>query len=112
MNQSRIKVIFIINRDQPLNNGMPNTTKQTLIAHLETEGFNNLIWDNGNNILEVDLIKGVEGWTNEIFRYIYNDLFHNNRFDDNTINQINNLQNRRLFPYLNNNFDLFSKIHQ
>ena len=111
LNQSRIKVIFIINRDQPLNNGMPNTTKQTLKAHLETEGFNNLIWDNGNNILEVDLIKGVEGRTNEIFRYIYNDLFHNNRFDDNAINRINNLQNRRLFPYLNNNFDLFSKIH-
>lgn len=39
---------------------MPNTTKQTLKAHLETEGFNNLIWDNGNNILEVDLIKGVK----------------------------------------------------
>ena len=110
LNESGIKVIFIINRDRPKNNGMPNTTKTTLIAHLRTRGFNNLIRDNGNNILEVDLINGVEGRTNEIFRYIYNDLTHNNRFDDNVINEINNLQNQELFTFMHNNCDLFSKI--
>ena len=110
LNESRIKVIFIINRDKPRNNGMPNTTKTTLIAHLRARGFNNLIKGNGNNILEVDLINGVEGRTNEIFRYIYNDLTHNNRLDENRINEINNLQNQELFTYLHNNCELFSKI--
>lgn len=85
-------------------------TKTTLIEYLNTRQFNNLIRDNGNNILEVDLINGVEGRTNEIFRYIYDDLTHNNRFDNNAINEINRLQNQELFPFLHNNYDLFSKI--
>jgi uncharacterized protein (DUF697 family) len=110
LNEYGIKVIFIINRDRPRDNGMPNTTKSTLIDHLRSNGFNNLIRNNGNNILEVDLIQGVEGRTNEIFRYIHNDLTQNNRIDNNVINQINDLQNQQLFPYLHNHFDLFSKI--
>ena len=85
-------------------------TKTTLIEYLNTRQFNNLIRDNGNNILEVDLINGVEGRTNEIFRYIYDDLTHNNRLDNNAINEINRLQNQELFPFLHNNYDLFSKI--
>ena len=110
LNEYGIKVIFIINRDRPRDNGMPNTTKSTLIDYLRSNGFNNLIRNNGNNILEVDLIQGVEGRTNEIFRYIHNDLTQNNRIDNNVINQINDLQNQQLFPYLHNHFDLFSKI--
>ena len=104
LNRSRIKVIFIINRDQPKNNGRVNVTKSTLISHLQGLGLNNLIKDNGNNILEVDLIKGVEGRTNEIFRYIHNDLLENNRFDDNVINRVNNLPEDEIYPYLHDNF--------
>ena len=110
LNNFRIKVIFIINRDQPRENGRPNVTKQTLIAHLRSLGFNNLIIGEGNNILEVDLIRGVEGRTSEIFRYIYDDLMTNNRLDDNTFNRINALPNRQLFNYLHNNFNFFSRI--
>ena len=110
LNNFRIKVIFIINRDQPRENGRPNITKQTLIAHLRSLGFNNLIIGEGNNILEVDLIRGVEGRTSEIFRYIYDDLMANNRLDDNAFNQINALPNRQLFNYLHNNFNFFSRI--
>ena len=110
LNESGIKVIFIINRDKPRDNGTPNITKQTLIAHLRSLRFNNLIRREGDNILEVDLINGVEGRINEIFRYIYNDLIHNNRLDDNAFNQINNLQNQQLYNYLHNNFNLFSRI--
>ena len=110
LNNFRIKVIFIINRDQPRENGRPNITKQTLIAHLRSLGFNNLIIGEGNNILEVDLIRGVEGRTSEIFRYIYDDLISNNRLDDNAFNRINALPNRQLFNYLHNNFNFFSRI--
>ena len=110
LNGSKIKVIFIINRDQPKNNGRANVTKSTLISHLQGLGLNNLIKDNGNNILEVDLIKGVEGRTNEIFRYIHNDLLENNRFDDNVINRVNNLPEEELYPYLHDNFEFFSEI--
>lgn len=110
LNKSGIKVIFIINRERPKNNGMPNTTKSTLIDHLRSNGFNNLIRNNGNNILEVDLIQGVEGRINEIFRYIHNDLTQNNRIDNDVINEINNLQNQQLFQYLHTHFDLFSRI--
>ena len=110
LNNFRIKVIFIINRDQPRENGRPNITKQTLIAHLRSLGFNNLIIGEGNNILEVDLIRGVEGRTSEIFRYIYDDLISNNRLDDNAFNQINALPNRQLFNYLHNNLNFFSRI--
>ena len=110
LNESGIKVIFIINRDRPRENGAPNITKSTLIADLRIRGFNNLIKDNGSNILEVDLILGQQGRTNEIFRYIYNDLTHNNRFDDNVVNQINNLPVRDIYPYLHANFELFSRI--
>ena len=111
LNESRIKVIFIINRDHPRENGEPNTTKETLISYLESKRFNSLIRDNGNNILEVDLIRGVEGRINEIFRYIRNDLLNHNRFDDHTINNINNIHENELYPYLHNNFDLFSNIN-
>lgn len=110
LNKSGIKVIFFINQDQPQKNGNPNITKQTLIDYLKARGFINLIKNNGENILEVDLILGMEGRTNEIFRYIYNDLTQNNRFDNNVINEINNLNNQNLFPYLSR-FDLFSRIH-
>ena len=110
LNNFRIKVIFIINRDQPRENGRPNITKQTLIAHLRSLGFNNLIIGEGNNILEVDLIRGVEGRTSEIFRYIYDDLMTNNRLDDNAFNRINALPDRQLFNYLHNNLNFFSRI--
>ena len=110
LNNFRIKVIFIINRDQPRENGRPNVTKQTLIAHLRSLGFNNLIIGEGNNILEVDLIRGVEGRTSEIFRYIYDDLISNNRLDDNAFNRINALPDRQLFNYLHNNLNFFSRI--
>ena len=110
MSESGIKVIFIINRDRPRENGAPNITKNTLIADLRIRGFNNLIKDNGSNILEVDLILGQQGRTNEIFRYIYNDLTHNNRFDQNVVNQINHLPVGEIYPYLDENFELFSSI--
>ena len=110
LNNYRIKIIFIINRDQPRNNGRANTTKETLIDHLRSRGLNNLLVGNGNNILEVDLINGVQGRTNEIFRYIYNDFRNNNEFNDNVINEINQLPNQQLFPYLHNHFEFFSEI--
>jgi hypothetical protein len=100
LNSSGIKVIFIINRDHPRTNGMPNTTKSTLIAYLLSKRFNNLVKNNGSNILEVDLINGVEGRINEIFRYIHDDITHDNRFGNYVINQINNLPEQSLFPYL------------
>ena len=110
LNSSGIKVVFIINRDHPRNNGMPNTTKQTLIDHLSSRGFNNLVRNNGSNILEVDLINGVEGRTNEIFRYIIDDIMHDNRFENDVINQIRNLPESGLFTYLRQNFNIFSGI--
>lgn len=90
LNKSGIKVTFIINKDRPRENELPNIAKENLIDHLRSRRFNNLVRENGNNIFEVDLIYGVEGRTNEIFRYIYNDLTHNNIFDNNAMNQINN----------------------
>jgi hypothetical protein len=90
---------------------MPNTTKSTLIAYLLSKRFNNLVKNNGRNILEVDFINGVEGRINEIFRYIHDDITHDNRFENNVINQINNLPEQRLFPYLRQNFNLFSNIN-
>lgn len=110
LNISGIKVIFIINRDRPRNNGMPNTTKQTLIDHLRSRGFNNLVRNNGSNILEVDLIYGVEGRTNEIFRCIHDDIMHGNGFENNVINQILNRPEPGLFTYLRQNFNLFQNI--
>ena len=110
LNESGIKVIFIINRDHPINNGSPNITKQTLIDHLSSRGFTNLIEEDGNNILEIDLINGVKGRTNEIFRYMYNDLMNNNEINDNVMNEIINLQGQELFPYLRDKFNLFSRI--
>ena len=111
LNSSRIKTIFIINRDQPLENNQPNVTKQTLMYLLKTNNFNNLLsGNNGNNIIEVDLIRGTEGRINEIFSYIYNDLIVNNRFSDRDINYINNCQINQIFPYLRNHSNLFSRI--
>lgn len=110
LNELRIKVIFIINRELPRNNGRPNITKETLIAHLHGLEFNNLVRNNGENILEVDLIRGEEGRINEIFRNIYNDFRNSNPFNDNVINEINNLPDQEFFPYLHNNFEAFSKI--
>ena len=111
LNSSGIKVIFIINRDHPRPNGMSNITKSTLIAYLLSKRFNNLVKNNGSNILEVDLINGVEGRINEIFRYIHDDITHDNRFGNYVINQINNLPEQSLFPYLRQNFNLFSNIN-
>ena len=110
LEQAGIKVIFIINRDRPRNDGRPNTTKETLIAHLRSLGLNNLIKNNGNNILEVDLINGVQGRINEIFRYIYDDLIQNNRFNNNEINLIRQLPDQQFYNYLHHNYQFFSKI--
>ena len=110
LDESKIKIIFIINRDKPKEDGMPNTTKETLIDFINGKGFNNLLQEDSSNIIEVDLIKGVGGRTNEIFRYIHDDLVRNNNFGNNVENEINNLNEQQLFPYLHNNLDLFSKI--
>ena len=85
-------------------------TKQTLIYHLRTNRYNNLLINNGENILEVDLIKGTQGRINEIFRYIYNDLTSNNRFSYDDINYINNCPPEQIYPYLGRHSNLFSKI--
>ena len=78
---------------------------------LRTNNFKNLLpGNNGNNIIEVDLIRGTEGRINEIFSYIYNDLIVNNRFSDEDINYINNCQMNQIFPYLRNHSNLFSRI--
>ena len=41
---------------------------------------------------------------------IYNDFRNSNPFNDNVINEINNLPDQEFFPYLHNNFEAFSKI--
>ncbi len=110
LNKCGIKVVFIINRDHPQKNGKPNITKQTLMDYLRSKKFNNLLRDEGHNILEVDIINGVEGRTNEIFRYLYNDLINHNNFDGNVIERIHNLRNQQLYPYLKRNFDFFKGI--
>ena len=110
LNRSGIKVIFIINRELPRNNGRPNTTKETLIDYLRSNRFNNLLKENGNNIIEVDLINGVDGRINELFSYIHNDLISHNNLNENAINEINHLQNRQLYNYLHRNFDFFQNI--
>ena len=110
LNSSRIKTIFLINRELPQENGEANVTKQTLIYLLRTNRYNNLLINNGENILEVDLIKGTQGRTNEIFRYIYNDLTSNNRFSYDDINYINNCPPGQIYPYLGRHSNLFSKI--
>ena len=110
LNDSGIKVIFVSNRDQPKENNEPNTTKDTLKSYLEDNGFNNLVIENGNNIIEVNLIKGLEGRTNEIFKYIYNDLIINNRIDQNMIQHIQQLNENNLFNYLHSHLNIFSRI--
>ena len=111
INDSKIKTIFIINRDHPKDNGDPNVTKNTLFDYLNRKNFINLNWNNGANILEVDLIKGVEGRINEIFRYIYNDLTANNNFNNRAMNFIRSCEQRKLFNYLHKHYNLFSKIN-
>ena len=49
-------MIFIINRDKPRRNGSPNTTKDTLIDYLEPNNWSNLLINEGENIVEEDLI--------------------------------------------------------
>ena len=70
MNESGIKALFIINRYHPKQNGESDNNKTTLIDHLESHKFHNLIKGNGQDILEVDIIKGIEGRINEIFNIL------------------------------------------
>ena len=71
-----IKCVFIINRSKSKEDNSPNTTRDTLIEHLEKVQFNNFLIRNRDNILEVDLIEGRDEENNKnikIFNYIYND---------------------------------------
>lgn len=107
------KVIFIINRDMPRNDGSSNTTKDTLIGLLEDNKYNNLIIHNGENILEVDLINGSNennNRINKIFNYIYNDLINNNHYINNP-QLIQNMDNgNQLINYLHNNSSFYTRI--
>ncbi len=76
-------MVFIINRDNPRRNGSPNTTKDTLIDYIIKNNWSNLLINEGENILEVDLIEGNNednNQINKIFTYIHNDLINENKY--------------------------------
>ena len=113
LRRNGIKTIFIINRDSPRRDGSPNSTKNTLIARLRRINCNNLIINNGENILEVNLIDGRDednNKINKIFDYIYNDLRRENEFIEhyNIVENINDEQ--ELFNYLHNNTSFYRYI--
>ena len=108
-----LKVIFIINRDMPRNGVNPNVTKETLIQLFEDNYYNNLIIDNGENILEVDLIEGSNANNNrmnKIFNYIYNDLINNNAYINNPQLVQNMYNENELVSYLRNNSSFYTRI--
>jgi len=110
--QKGIKIVFIINRDKPRRNGSPNTTKETLIDYLEQNNWSNLLINEGENILEVDLIEGQNednNKINKIFTYIHNDLINENNYINNQ-QLIQNLNEQELINYLHNNSSFFSQI--
>ena len=104
LNTINIHVIFVINRVQ-----VSDVTKETLIDYLRRKNFNNLLKDNGGNILEVDIINGVNNRSiKEIFSYIHNDLISKNTFN---VEEINNIQDdNEIIDYLHQNSNLFSRI--
>ena len=110
--QKGIKIVFIINRDKPRRNGSPNSTKETLIDYLEQNNWRNLLINEGENILEVDLIEGQNednNKINKIFTYIHNDLINENNYINNQ-QLIQNLNEQELINYLHNNSSFFSQI--
>ena len=109
LNNSRIKVIFIIN-DTP--GEKTRITKETIIDYFQTN-FNNLVINNGDNILEVDIKKEA----NRIFEYIYKDLNNRNNLintqnmsENQLIAYLQNMSENQLITHLNNNTDFFSRI--
>ena len=64
----------------------------------------NLIINNGENILQVN-VRSNE--IRNVYKYIYQDLINENRFDMNIINQLND---NNIFTYLHENSKLYSKI--
>jgi GTPase Era involved in 16S rRNA processing len=110
--QKGIKILFIINRDKPRKNDSPNTTKETLIDYLEQNNWNNLLINEGENIIEVDLIEGNNednNKINKIFTYIYDDLINQNNYIKNP-QLIENLNEQELINYLHNNSSFYSQI--
>jgi len=106
------KIIFIINRDMPGKDGRPNSTKETLIDLCE-QNYNNLIINNGENILEVDLINGNNennNKINKIFEYIYNDLINDNLYINNPQLIQNISDENQLVNYLHNNSSFYTRI--
>ena len=100
--------MFIINRDHPQNNGRPNITKQTLMDYLRSKKFNNLLRDEGHNILEVDIINGIEGRTNEIFRYLYKDI----TIDRQMLKDLEDAMNKDMFQHIYMSTDLYINLHR
>ena len=100
LNDSGIKVIFIIN------DSTQGATKETMIDYfINIKRLPNLIINNGENILQVD-VRSNE--IRNVYKYIYQDLINENRFDMNIINQLND---NNIFTYLHENSKLYSKIH-
>lgn len=98
LNNSGIKVIFIINENP---GERSRTTKETIKDYFQ-RNFKKLILNNGDNILEAD----IKLQANIIFEYIYNDLINRNH-----LNNIENKSERELFKYLKKNTAFFSKIN-
>ena len=100
LNDSGIKVIFIINgRSQ-------RAIKEAMIDFfINIKRLPNLIINNGENILQVN-VRSNE--IRNVYKYIYQDLINENRFDMNIINQLND---NNIFTYLHENSKLYSKIH-
>ena len=98
LNDSGIKVIFIIN------DSTQTATKETMIDNF-IDRLPNLIINNGENILQVN-VRSNE--IRNVYKYIYQDLINENRFDMNIINQLND---NNIFTYLHENSKLYSKIH-
>ena len=110
LNGIKIPVIFIINKVPYFD----NIRKRVIKDYLRTNHYNNLynnliIGDNWDNIIEVNLIEGVKGKVNDIFKYIYLDLIKKNEFlinyselDDDNVQEFFQNLNHKNNTLLNN----------
>lgn len=104
LSSSSIKVIFIINDSQ---SERTKTAKETMIDYFKDNNFNNLIINNGENILELD----IKLETKKIFEYIYNDLKSNNSITtEREIEELEKMTEDELFSYLQQKSKFFSRI--
>ena len=96
INDSGIKIIFIIN------DSTEGATKETMIDNFGTK-FPNLIINKGENIIQINIRNDIKS----VYKYIYQDLLKENKFD---MDKISHMNDDDLIKYLNKNTTLYSNI--